>query len=270
MLEFYGAFFNDVVRSHKNRDYNRNNPRSPAWRGSDLKVGCSGYEGNVTPRPTSLVLFAATALELFFFTTQPIRPLINERAYLETEHLLLAVKCEDSEESYGEGCISLLNYFSEDPQRFRCEISHRGKFLGTVTGLMHIVGAVGESHANALLADEDDLVRELQCERPFFFSLFSFSPFLFFFPSLLFFSPSLLLDLNSHLPCSESYSWKPRKQCPQWWQGLARWRQAVSWAGCRRHLNRIQRPARIWLSSQQPSTRRRLVVHVREWKRVQR
>lgn len=83
--------------------------------------------------------------------------MIKEREYLETEHLLVAVKCEDSDESYGEGCISLMNIFSDKPQRFKCEISHRGAHIGILSGGVHIVGAIGEGRMKKLLTDDDDM-----------------------------------------------------------------------------------------------------------------
>lgn len=83
--------------------------------------------------------------------------MIKEREYLETEHLLVAVKCEDSDESYGEGCISLMNIFSDKPQRFKCEISHRGAHIGILSGGVHIVGAIGEGRMKKLLMDDDDM-----------------------------------------------------------------------------------------------------------------
>jgi hypothetical protein len=83
--------------------------------------------------------------------------MIKEREYLETEHLLVAVKCEDSDESYGEGCISLMNIFSDKPQRFKCEISHRGAHIGILSGGVHIVGAIGEGRMKNLLMDDDDM-----------------------------------------------------------------------------------------------------------------
>ena len=68
----------------------------------------------------------------------------------------MAVKCEDSDESYGEGCISLLNLFADKPQRFKCEISHRGAHIGILSGAVHIVGHVGEGRMKRLLTDDDD------------------------------------------------------------------------------------------------------------------
>eukprot|EP00051_Salpingoeca_urceolata_P001310 m.39953 g.39953 ORF g.39953 m.39953 type:complete len:1013 (+) comp11326_c0_seq1:218-3256(+) len=85
-----------------------------------------------------------------------VTPLIPDRAFLENEHLLVAVKSEDSDESYGEACISLMWLFGDKPCHFSALLTHRGEHMGELMGQIHIINSVGESMIGALSINADD------------------------------------------------------------------------------------------------------------------
>eukprot|EP00730_Choanoeca_flexa_P018685 TRINITY_DN9098_c0_g1_i1.p1 TRINITY_DN9098_c0_g1~~TRINITY_DN9098_c0_g1_i1.p1 ORF type:complete len:993 (+),score=276.06 TRINITY_DN9098_c0_g1_i1:193-3171(+) len=87
-----------------------------------------------------------------------IKPIIPDRAYLEHEHLLIAVKSQDGEELYGEASLSLMNLFGDEPIQFTLQLSHRGAYTGSLSGSVLITGAVGKGMARTaeLFAGEVD------------------------------------------------------------------------------------------------------------------
>ncbi|EDQ87577.1 uncharacterized protein MONBRDRAFT_27082 [Monosiga brevicollis MX1] len=128
VLQFYANFIDGKQQTVRNSDYDYE-PKNPIWAGTDF------------PR---------------------IVPAVADRAYLEHEHLLIAVKSEDGDESYGEGSLSLMNMFSSSAQPcpFKVDLSHHGEFTGTLAGHMCVDGARGKStmgQTDLVAAGDEDL-----------------------------------------------------------------------------------------------------------------
>ncbi|XP_048587954.1 phosphatidylinositol 3,4,5-trisphosphate 5-phosphatase 2A isoform X2 [Nematostella vectensis] len=67
-----------------------------------------------------------------------LHPIMPDRMYLQDQHLLIAVKSVESDESYGECCISLKAMIAETPQDFEAKLTHSGQETGSLSGQMRI------------------------------------------------------------------------------------------------------------------------------------
>jgi hypothetical protein len=85
-----------------------------------------------------------------------MRPVVPDRRFLEGEHLLVAVRSEDGDEVYGQGCIPLALLFGDAPLPFSCELTHKGDHTGTLAGFMHVLNAVGEGRQATISEEVDD------------------------------------------------------------------------------------------------------------------
>lgn len=65
-------------------------------------------------------------------------PIFPDTAYLEDQHILLALKSEDSGESYGECVLELKDKFTSNYVRFSTILTHHGQKTGLIRGQMHI------------------------------------------------------------------------------------------------------------------------------------
>ncbi|XP_068685671.1 phosphatidylinositol 3,4,5-trisphosphate 5-phosphatase 2-like isoform X2 [Montipora foliosa] len=65
-------------------------------------------------------------------------PIISDHDYLAEQHLLLAIKSVDNDESYGECCISLRTMINVIPQMSMIELSHLGEKTGQMKVKMHV------------------------------------------------------------------------------------------------------------------------------------
>ncbi|XP_065840685.1 phosphatidylinositol 3,4,5-trisphosphate 5-phosphatase 2-like [Oscarella lobularis] len=70
---------------------------------------------------------------------QKIYPIISAKEYLEQQHLLIAVKSAEGDESYGECVISLKQLLSDSWNFFESQLSHRGVHTGMIRGDMKTV-----------------------------------------------------------------------------------------------------------------------------------
>ncbi len=86
----------------------------------------------------------------------PMRPVVPDRRFLEGEHLLVAVRSEDGDEVYGQGCIPLALVFGDAPLPFSCELTHKGDHTGTLAGFIHVLNAVGEGRQATISEEMDD------------------------------------------------------------------------------------------------------------------
>ncbi|KAK3697934.1 hypothetical protein QZH41_013014 [Actinostola sp. cb2023] len=64
-------------------------------------------------------------------------PIIPDRNYLEDQHLLLAIKSVDNDESYGECCISLKAMIADTHQKFEAKLTHSGEETGEIRYTSH-------------------------------------------------------------------------------------------------------------------------------------
>lgn len=62
----------------------------------------------------------------------PLIPVLKDPYYLETQHLLIVVKGEDEQESYGECIISLKPFLNGKEQTVECQLTHFGLQSGTL------------------------------------------------------------------------------------------------------------------------------------------
>eukprot|EP00045_Choanoeca_perplexa_P015428 m.193725 g.193725 ORF g.193725 m.193725 type:complete len:990 (+) comp16985_c0_seq2:131-3100(+) len=139
ILEIYAPFFqgSECIRSLRNSDYDFAQA-NPIWTSEDIP---------------------------------PMNPVIPDRAYLEHEHLLIAVKSEDGDELYGEASLSLMDLFGDEPMPFTLLLSHRGAYTGMLSGTVLITGAVGEGTLRTSklfvgdLEDEPDALEEAIASR---------------------------------------------------------------------------------------------------------
>ncbi|XP_071838497.1 phosphatidylinositol 3,4,5-trisphosphate 5-phosphatase 2-like isoform X2 [Apostichopus japonicus] len=65
-------------------------------------------------------------------------PIFPDSSYLEDQHLLLSLKSEDSDESYGECVVELKDKFTSHYVRFSTILTHHGHKTGYLRGQMHI------------------------------------------------------------------------------------------------------------------------------------
>ncbi|XP_031564275.1 phosphatidylinositol 3,4,5-trisphosphate 5-phosphatase 2-like isoform X3 [Actinia tenebrosa] len=87
-------------------------------------------------------------------------PIIPDRDYLQNQHLLLAIKSVDSDESYGECCISLKAMIADTPQTFTAKLTHSGEETGSLSAEMHVkllnAGDGTASSSRGLIKEDDD------------------------------------------------------------------------------------------------------------------
>ncbi|XP_072180277.1 phosphatidylinositol 3,4,5-trisphosphate 5-phosphatase 1-like [Diadema setosum] len=67
-----------------------------------------------------------------------LSPIVSDMEYLEEQFVLVAIKSEDSDESYGEFVISLRNRFAATPVPFKSILTHQGQRTGKVEGMVHV------------------------------------------------------------------------------------------------------------------------------------
>ncbi|XP_038050530.1 phosphatidylinositol 3,4,5-trisphosphate 5-phosphatase 2B-like isoform X2 [Patiria miniata] len=65
-------------------------------------------------------------------------PLLSDFDYLEEQHILVAIKSSDSEESYGEFVLSLNDKISSTPVPFHGVLTHQGHKTGEISGTVHV------------------------------------------------------------------------------------------------------------------------------------
>lgn len=65
-------------------------------------------------------------------------PIFPDSSYLEDQHILLSLKSEDSDESYGECVVELKDKFTSHYVRFSTILTHHGHKTGYLRGQMHI------------------------------------------------------------------------------------------------------------------------------------
>ncbi|XP_030837928.1 phosphatidylinositol 3,4,5-trisphosphate 5-phosphatase 2B isoform X1 [Strongylocentrotus purpuratus] len=67
-----------------------------------------------------------------------LNPIVSDVEYLEEQFILVAIKSEDSDESYGEFVVSLRNRFESSPVLFKSILTHQGHRTGEVEGMVHV------------------------------------------------------------------------------------------------------------------------------------
>ncbi|XP_071798602.1 phosphatidylinositol 3,4,5-trisphosphate 5-phosphatase 1-like [Asterias amurensis] len=67
-----------------------------------------------------------------------LTPLLSDYDYLEEQHILVAIKSSESEESYGEFVVSLRDKISSIPISFFAVLTHQGHKTGDITGALHV------------------------------------------------------------------------------------------------------------------------------------
>lgn len=155
-LQFHATFFEEGThRTLLNRQFQ-------SARSSDLQTIARSvrYKGGRSKHQPS----AAEGYTMPVWETKDLpgmKPIVPDRRYLEGEHLLVSLRSEDGDESYGESCISLMLVFGDQPIPFSCQLTHRGEHTGTLSGHMHIVNSVGASRQTTVSEelDEEQVVR---------------------------------------------------------------------------------------------------------------
>ncbi|XP_022093865.1 phosphatidylinositol 3,4,5-trisphosphate 5-phosphatase 2B-like isoform X2 [Acanthaster planci] len=67
-----------------------------------------------------------------------LTPILSDFDYLEEQHILMAIKSSDSEESYGEFVVSLKDKISSTPVPFHAVLTHQGHRTGEISGALHV------------------------------------------------------------------------------------------------------------------------------------
>ncbi|XP_041483163.1 phosphatidylinositol 3,4,5-trisphosphate 5-phosphatase 1-like isoform X3 [Lytechinus variegatus] len=67
-----------------------------------------------------------------------LTPIVSDAEYLEEQFILVAIKSEDSDESYGEFVVSLRHRFESSPVPFKSILTHQGHKTGEVEGMVHV------------------------------------------------------------------------------------------------------------------------------------
>ncbi|XP_078379073.1 phosphatidylinositol 3,4,5-trisphosphate 5-phosphatase 2A-like isoform X2 [Oculina patagonica] len=103
-----------------------------------------------------------------------LHPIISDYKYLEEQHLLLAIKSVDNDESYGECCIALRTMVNVIPQK--CEnivLSHLGEKTGEIMIEMHVklpdnnnMERSSQSFDLISIADLDEMARKGSVKSP--------------------------------------------------------------------------------------------------------
>lgn len=83
-------------------------------------------------------------------------PMMSEHDYLSEQHLLLAIKSVDNDESYGECCIALKTMINVFPQKSEAVLSHLGEKTGQIKFEMHV--KLPESNNNETPSQSRDLI----------------------------------------------------------------------------------------------------------------
>ncbi|XP_020611068.1 phosphatidylinositol 3,4,5-trisphosphate 5-phosphatase 2-like isoform X2 [Orbicella faveolata] len=86
-----------------------------------------------------------------------LHPIISDYRYLEEQHLLLAIKSVDNDESYGECCIALRTMVNVIPQE--CDgiiLSHHGEETGEIMIEMHV--KLPDNNNMKTSSQSDDLI----------------------------------------------------------------------------------------------------------------
>ncbi|XP_072033461.1 phosphatidylinositol 3,4,5-trisphosphate 5-phosphatase 1-like isoform X2 [Amphiura filiformis] len=65
-------------------------------------------------------------------------PIISEPEYLVEQFILVCVRCEESDESFGEFVVSLRNKLQAEPVTFHSVLTHQGHKTGEISGTMHV------------------------------------------------------------------------------------------------------------------------------------
>ncbi|XP_030072015.1 phosphatidylinositol 3,4,5-trisphosphate 5-phosphatase 1 [Microcaecilia unicolor] len=73
-----------------------------------------------------------------------LTPIISDPEYLLDQHILISIKSSDSDESYGEGCISLRLESTESRIPFRILLTHHGEMAGRFQGEIKLQTSQGK------------------------------------------------------------------------------------------------------------------------------
>ncbi|XP_028400181.1 phosphatidylinositol 3,4,5-trisphosphate 5-phosphatase 2A-like isoform X2 [Dendronephthya gigantea] len=68
-----------------------------------------------------------------------LNPILDNPEYLREQHILIAVKSEAGDESYGECVLSLKAHLFQTPQCFQLDLTHGGVKAGEIRGSMNIL-----------------------------------------------------------------------------------------------------------------------------------
>ncbi|XP_071950421.1 phosphatidylinositol 3,4,5-trisphosphate 5-phosphatase 2A-like isoform X2 [Antedon mediterranea] len=88
-----------------------------------------------------------------------LKPTVSNFHYLDEQHMLVAIKNSDSDESYGEFVIALKNKLSTDPVEFKSNLTHNGLRTGNVRGKMHIKARDESAYGACVRPRTYDLVK---------------------------------------------------------------------------------------------------------------
>eukprot|EP00039_Didymoeca_costata_P004860 m.76684 g.76684 ORF g.76684 m.76684 type:complete len:1035 (-) comp12572_c0_seq4:74-3178(-) len=133
-----------------------------------LEFFASFVEGETRSSPNSgsgqrdideAIIFGRPTTSPTWMSPISVKPIVQDRKFLETEQLLVAVKSFDQHETYGAGCIPLFDLFGPEPVPFSCELSRDGMYTGRLVGRGCVKKSLGPS-AGTLFeqqeADEDE------------------------------------------------------------------------------------------------------------------
>jgi hypothetical protein len=119
-LEFYGAFFDNAVRT------------APQF-------------APVKPISAEGVYNEGSDIQQQIWNEEvSIAPFIPDRKYLESEVVMVVVKSTESNETYGTGRFALVGFGAEQPSTFQCELLHQGAHTGYLQGSAQIRNSIGE------------------------------------------------------------------------------------------------------------------------------
>jgi phosphatidylinositol-3,4,5-trisphosphate 5-phosphatase 2 len=146
-IEIHSSCLESVVRSKRNSSFS--SAASKQW--FDLPIG--GQENAHYTYPE----WAANDFD------QVIHPILPDQGYLQQQHLLIAVKSVEDDESYGECVVSLRELLTPNPNAFECKLTHRGMSTGLLSGHMHLPWDSKESTAVGVPSNYGQLVYTSCC-----------------------------------------------------------------------------------------------------------
>lgn len=142
-LEFYGAFFDNAVRT-------------------------APQVAPVKPISAEGVYSEGSNIQQQTWNEEvSIAPFIPDRKYLESEVVMVVVKSTESNETYGTGRFALVGFGAEQPSTFQCELLHQSAHTGYLQGSAQIRNSIGEGfNMFQEEADEADGPAPMPARRP--------------------------------------------------------------------------------------------------------